>query len=154
LKKLEMVLLGLGAALIAVSVHANDQGIPAGAPEIKTSVSQPAPQETRPAGVSRAIDGLSPGNRLIAQALFNAQKAATMSGRKPWSLERVAAARAAGRNWGDVFQQMKHEGFIEAETLGQVVTWYQYHQATASHLTPEPLALTGVTAATPPKTAP
>ena len=28
----------------------------------------------------RALDSLSPGNRLIAQALFNAQKSSTLSG--------------------------------------------------------------------------
>ena len=29
---------------------------------------------------ARALDSLSPGNRLIAQALFNAQKSSTLSG--------------------------------------------------------------------------
>ena len=36
------------------------------------------------------------------------------------------------KNWmATAVQQMKQEGLLEAETLGQVVTWYQYHQATA-----------------------
>jgi hypothetical protein len=156
LRKIELTLVGLGAALIAVSVHANDRALPV-IPELKTSAVQPSqgemvPPEAKPAAAApvRAVDGLSPGNRLIAQALYNAQKAVTMSGLKAWSLDSVASARSAGRNWGEVFQQMKREGLLEAETLGQVVTWYQYHQATAPRVAPpQPATLTGVSAVAP-----
>ncbi len=158
MKTIELALVGLGAALIAVSVHANDRELPAA--ELRTSAVKPAAQvqsvpEIKPAVATpvRAIDGLSPGNRLIAQALFNAQKAMTVTGLKAWSLERVASARSGGRNWGEVFQQMKQEGLLEAETLGQVVTWYQYHQATAPRVAPGAAALTGVTVVAP-KSAP
>jgi hypothetical protein len=64
---------------------------------------------------------------LIAQALYRAQKSATVSGVQAWSLERIALERAGGRHWGEVFQQLKRDGLVEAETLGQVVTWFQYH---------------------------
>ncbi len=158
MKTIELTLVGLGATLIAasvivVSVHASD--IPAA--ELRTSGVQPAsqvqPAEMKPATAARAVDGLSPGNQLIARALYNAQKTITMTGLKAWTLERVASSRAGGRNWGDVFQQMKQEGLLEAETLGQVVTWYQYHQATAPRVAPTSATLTGVTVVTP-KSAP
>jgi hypothetical protein len=124
--KLQLALAGIGIALVAVSVHANGGDLPA-AVEVKASTTRDA----MPAVVTwRGLEGLSPGNRLIAQALYNAQKAGTLNGRQPWSVERVATARAGGSNWGEVFQQMKQDGLVEAETLGQVVTWYQYHQVT------------------------
>lgn len=86
---------------------------------------------------ARALDSLSPGNRLIAQALFNAQKSSTLSGSQAWSLERIAMARAEGRNWGDVFLTLKHDGLVEAQSLGQVVTWYQYHNMSPEKAAPE-----------------
>lgn len=141
--KLQLALAGIGVALIAVSVHANGEDLPA-----VVDAKSPVVRDTIPTAVStiRGYDELSPGNRLIAQALYNAQKAGTASGRKPWSLERVAVSRASGRNWGEVFRQMKQEGLMEAETLGQVVTWYQYHQVTRVQATPDSAAsLAGVT---------
>lgn len=125
--KLQLAMAGIGFALIAVSVHANGGDLPA-VVDAKAAVvrSDAVPS----AAAVRSYDQLSPGNRLIAQALYNAQKAGSATGRQPWSLERVAVARAGGQNWGDVFRQMKQEGLLEAETLGQVVTWYQYHQVT------------------------
>jgi hypothetical protein len=139
--KIELALAGIGVALFAVSVQANGGDLPTAvefktpavmtAPVSSTSISSPISAPiSAPAMSARGLDELSPGNRLIAQALYSAQKAATTSGRQPWSLERVAVSRASGRNWGDVFQQMKQDGLIEAETLGQVVTWYQYHNVT------------------------
>jgi hypothetical protein len=124
--KLRLALAGLGLALLAASVRANGADMPA-AVDAQASITRDA---TPAVVTSRGLEGLSPGNRLIAQALFNAQKAVTVGGRHAWSLERVAVARTGGSNWGEVFQQMKRDGLIEAETLGQVVTWYQYHQAT------------------------
>ncbi|MFN4283879.1 MAG: hypothetical protein ACK4NA_14675 [Alphaproteobacteria bacterium] len=78
------------------------------------------------------IESLSPGNRLIAEALFAAQ-APDAQGRASWSLTKIAAERGAGQNWGDVFHRMKSENLLRADTLGQVVTWYQYN-----YLKPEP----------------
>jgi len=82
-----------------------------------------------PARAANPADALSPGNRLIAEALFAAQQTAGAA----WPLQRIAASRLDGQNWGDVFQQMKTENLLQAETLGQVVTWYQYN-----YVKPEP----------------
>lgn len=131
--KVELALAGIGIALCAVSVHANGGDMPS-VVELK-----PSPISTGPA-TTRGLDGLSPGNRLIALALYSAQKSAATTGHQPWSLERVAVARVGGRNWGDVFQEMKQDGLVEAETLGQVVTWYQYHNVTPVQATQEPIS--------------
>jgi hypothetical protein len=99
---------------------------------------------TRPAG---SADTLSPGNRLIAEALFAAQ--ATLPGAQsvtPWPLERIAASRNAGQNWGEVFQQMKTANLLQADTLGQVVTWYQYNYVKAE---PNPYELRSSVATVP-----
>jgi hypothetical protein len=133
LLKLEWALAGIGIALCAVSVQANGGDLPS------TVELKPSPVSTAPA-TTRGLDGLSPGNRLIAQALYSAQKSATVTGRQPWSLDRVAVARAGGRNWGDVFQEMKQNGLLEAETLGQVVTWYQYHSVTPTQAPQQPIS--------------
>lgn len=98
--------------------------------------------QTHPVAIaSRAAgpaDSLSPGNRLIAEALFAAQRASVAEGPKaeglaPWPMERIATSRLEGQNWGEVFQQMKGANLLQAETLGQVVTWYQYN-----YVKPEP----------------
>ena len=131
--KVELALAGIGIALCAVSLQAQGGELPS-AVELR-----PSPISTT-ATTTRGLDGLSPGNRLIAQALYSAQKSTTITGLKPWSLEHVALARAGGRNWGDVFQEMKKDGLLEAETLGQVVTWYQYHNVTPVQTTREPIS--------------
>ena len=89
-----------------------------------------------------AVENLSPGNRLIAEALFSAQRP-DANGRPSWPLTRIAAERDAGQNWGEVFELMKSENLLRADTLGQVVTWYQYN-----YLKPEPYVSFGA-AATP-----
>ncbi len=131
--KVEWALAGIGIALCAVSVQANGGDL-SNAVELR-----PSPISTAPA-VTRSVESLSPGNRLIAQALYSAQKSAAVAGQQPWSLDRVAVARAGGRNWGDVFQEMKRNGLLEAETLGQVVTWYQYHNVTPVQTTQQPIS--------------
>lgn len=142
--KLQVALAGIGIGLVAVSVHAMGGDLPTGA-DIKPAVVRDAVSNVV-APVRGAYEGLSPGNRLIAQALYNAQKSGTATGRQPWSLERVAAARVGGQNWGEVFRQMKQDGLVEAETLGQVVTWYQYHQVTRAQTTRDSAAsVAGVT---------
>jgi len=73
-----------------------------------------------------AVGDLSPGNRLIAETLFAAQSP-DAGGQRSWSLARIAASRGAGQSWGEVFQQMKDENLLRAQTLGQAVTWYQYN---------------------------
>lgn len=144
--KLQLALAGLGIALVAVSVNANGGDLPA-AVEVKAATTRDA----MPAVVTSrsGLESLSPGNRLIAEALYNAQKVGALNGRQPWSLERVAMARTSGSNWGEVFQHMKQDGLVEAETLGQVVTWYQYNQVTRLHPAQDTAAsMVGMTAPT------
>ena len=126
--RIERIAAAIGIVLWAMSgpVAAGDSS---GAVEVKRPTEAAAP--------SRALDGLSPGNRLIAQALFNAQKSSAVSGSQPWSLERIAMARAEGRNWGEVFLILKHDGLVEAQSLGQVVTWYQYHNMSPNKAAPD-----------------
>lgn len=131
--KVKWALAGIGIALCAVSVQANGGDL-TNAVELKPSPISTAPTTTR------SLETLSPGNRLIAQALYSAQKSVAATGHQPWSLERVAVSRASGRNWGEVFQEMKQDGLLEAETLGQVVTWYQYHNVTPAQATQQPIS--------------
>jgi hypothetical protein len=70
-----------------------------------------------------AYDSLSPGNRRIATALFDAQKTST-TGTPTRTLDQIARERRSGKRWGDVFQSMKSQGLIQAETLGQVLGRY------------------------------
>ncbi|MGH7304364.1 MAG: hypothetical protein ACRELZ_13800 [Candidatus Rokuibacteriota bacterium] len=98
--------------LVAVTgTHARAQSKPAAQPEV---VSAPSPS---------AFDSLSPGNKRIATALFEAQSG-TGGGVTPMTLEQIAQERRSGRKWGDVFQAMKSQGLIQAETLGQVLGRY------------------------------
>ena len=69
-----------------------------------------------------AFESLSPGNKRVATALFEAQN--TTAGVTPMTLEQIAQERRSGRKWGDVFQDMKSQGLIQAETLGQVLGRY------------------------------
>lgn len=136
--KVEWALAGIGIALCAVSVQANGGDL-SNSMELRPSPISTAPISTTPV-MTRSVESLSPGNRLIAQALYSAQKSVAVAGHQPWSLERVAVARASGRNWGEVFQEMKRDGLLEAETLGQVVTWYQYHNVTPAQTTQQPIS--------------
>jgi len=81
--------------------------------------SQPEVISTPEAG---AFASLSQGNKRIATALFEAQN--TTSGVTTMTLEQIAQENRSGRKWGDVFRDMKSQGLIEAETLGQVLGRY------------------------------
>jgi len=77
------------------------------------------PATSSPSG----YDSLSPGNKRIATALFDAQKTST-TGTPTLTLDQIARERRSGKSWGDVFQAMKSQGLIQAETLGQVLGRY------------------------------
>lgn len=120
-RKLAAPVIGLMIALAGVA-WANEQGGGVmGAQQLRSVAT--------PARAANPADALSPGNRLIAEALFAAQRTAGAA----WPLERIAASRLDGQNWGKVFQQMKTENLLQADNLGQVVTWYQYN-----YVEPEP----------------
>jgi hypothetical protein len=103
----------LGALVLfaAMGTSAESQPKPATQPEV---ASAPSPS---------AFESLSPGNKRIATALFEAQHTSA-SGATPMTLEQIAQERRSGRKWGDVFQVMKSQGLIRAETLGQVLGRY------------------------------
>jgi hypothetical protein len=81
------------------------------------------PPEVASVPSPKAFESLSPGNKRIATALFEAQTTSA-SGATPMTLEQIAQERRSGRKWGDVFQAMKSQGLIQAETLGQVLGRY------------------------------
>jgi len=66
------------------------------------------------------FEQLSPGNRRIATALFEAQKASAPSAQR-LTLDQVASERRSGKKWGEIFQIMKSQGLFQAETLSQVL---------------------------------
>jgi hypothetical protein len=101
----------LGALMLAATMGtAEAQSKSAAQPEL---ASVPSPG---------AFESLSPGNKRVATALFEAQN--TTAGVTPMTLEQIAQERRSGRKWGDVFQDMKSQGLIQAETLGQVLGRY------------------------------
>jgi len=101
--------------------------------------------------VEGTFDSLSPGGRKITRALFDAQKQpaqesagtadgsgagdATAAGEAggtgtttdtaaatPRTLDEIAAAKASGKGWGQVFKEMKAEGLIDEKNLGQAIS--------------------------------
>jgi len=103
----------LGAVMLfaAMGTAAEAQSKSATQPEV---ASAPSPS---------AFESLSPGNKRIATALFEAQNTSA-NGATRMTLEQIAVERRGGRKWGDVFQAMKSQGLIQAETLGQVLGRY------------------------------
>ncbi len=71
-------------------------------------------------GETGGYERLSPGNRKIADALFEAQK--TGKGTASWSMEDIARTKQSGPGWGNVFRQMKADGLVAETNLGQIVS--------------------------------
>lgn len=76
--------------------------------------------DTGTASVTGLFDGLSPGNRMIAKSLFDAQR--IDDGDTAWTLDGIALAKQDGTGWGNVFKRMKEEGLVPEMTLGQIVS--------------------------------
>lgn len=102
------ILISLGAVLLMGATASAD---PPSAPAVAT------------APASSAYDSLSPGNKRVAVALFEAQKNPAQNG-TPLTLDQIAQERRSGKSWGDVFQAMKSQGLIDAETLAQALGRY------------------------------
>jgi hypothetical protein len=107
------ILTALGAVMLAgaTAASAEPPAIPTPTP---TVASVPSPG---------AYESLSPGNKRIAAALFEAQKKSTADARA-LTIDQIAHERRSGKSWGDVFQAMKSQGLIDAETLAQVLGRY------------------------------
>lgn len=73
---------------------------------------------------TQTFASLSQGNQKIARALMDAQTLPTDGTTQLWTLDQIAAARS-GTGWGQVFDQMKSEGLIQARNLGQVVSGFE-----------------------------
>jgi len=67
-----------------------------------------------------AFDALSPGNKKIAEALFNGQ-IVTADGKAPLSLDLIAASKQRD-GWGRIFRELKADGLIEAKNLGELMS--------------------------------
>lgn len=78
-----------------------------------------------------AAESLSPGNRKIADALFESQTIPP-SGQEAWSFDQIAAAKQSGEGWGEIFHELKSEGLIQAKNLGQVVSGHYQPSASES----------------------
>ncbi|MBC8337258.1 MAG: hypothetical protein H8E39_01065 [Alphaproteobacteria bacterium] len=63
---------------------------------------------------------LSPGNRSIARALYDAQQAE--DGGPAWTLDRIAAAKQNATGWNAVFRVMKDDGLLRQKRMSQVIT--------------------------------
>src|SRR6266545_3793843 len=90
---------------------------------VQTCALPSGPPATPATSSPSAYDSLSPGNKRIATALFDAQKTST-TGTPTLTLDQIARERRSGKSWGDVFQAMKSQGLIQAETLAQVIGRY------------------------------
>ncbi|MDE2228524.1 MAG: hypothetical protein KGL11_05730 [Alphaproteobacteria bacterium] len=73
-----------------------------------------------------AYDDLSPGNQMIARALFNAQTSSSST--TPLTLKQIAAMKQSGQGWGEVFRTMRAKGFTDATNLGSVVSAYRHSE--------------------------
>lgn len=88
------------------------------------SPSTPTPEPTTASVPSLGVyESLSPGNKRVAVALFEAQKTSAPDVTL-LTLDQIAQERRSGKSWGDVFLAMKSQGQIQAETLAQVLGRY------------------------------
>ena len=104
---------GLGVLMLAMATTASAEP-------------RPRPSPTPVIGSSIAPSpfvSLSPGNRRIAVALFESQKP-TAPGARPMTLEQIAQEKRSGKTWNEVFQAMKSQGLVQAETLAQALGRY------------------------------
>jgi hypothetical protein len=89
----------------------------------------PTPHRTTDGGVlhllfslarSYSMGGLSADSQ-IARALYDAQIPGGSGGVAPKSLDEIAAMARQSSGWTQAFKQLKAEGLVEEQTLGQVV---------------------------------
>ena len=90
-----------------------------------TAAAEPPSRLAPPPAIASAntpspFASLSPGNRKIAVALFESQRP-TAQHAQSMTLERIAEEKRSGKTWNEVFQAMKSQGLIQAETLAQVL---------------------------------
>jgi len=110
-----------------------------------------SPANAQTTTVDGAYAKLSPGNAKIARALYEAQVTPTpttgsasrttttsstaTSTTTPKTLDQIAAMKANGQGWGQIFQTMKAQGLVIDKNLGQVVSRYQHRSSTSGVVT-------------------
>ena len=141
----------IGIMLLAAGAVAQTAGDPGDAPDGGGALTGTGDATAS----SEAFNELSPGNKIIAEALFEAQVAPAgptaepppgdgsaetpgeatngtsdtllaAGATAPWTLDRIATAKAGGQGWGEIFHQMQADGVITARNLGQVVSEHHH----------------------------
>lgn len=75
---------------------------------------------------------LPPGEQKIVRALYEAQPASSPTF-KPLTLNQIAARKGAGEGgWGQVFKDMKAQGYVSQKNLGAVVSAYEHRHPPSS----------------------
>ncbi len=107
------LIFGVAAALMLAGKVSAQSTLPAGG-DMSTGTG------TIQTGLPGLYNQLSPGNRKIADSLFQAQRGgdATAS----WSINDIALAKRQGAGWSNVFKQMKEEGLVLEKNLGQIIS--------------------------------
>ena len=84
------------------------------------------------AATAASFDSLPPGEQKIVRALYEAQPAASTTF-KPLTLDQIAE-RKGGRQggWGEVFKEMKAQGFVTQKNFGAVVSDYEHRHSPSS----------------------
>lgn len=72
-----------------------------------------------------AYASLSPGNRIIARTIHDAQIRYRPGAAPPWTLEQIASARSSGHGWDEIFKVMQAAGLIAAGGLDELLSAYQ-----------------------------
>jgi hypothetical protein len=102
------IVTALGILMLAAAGSAGEIPKPAASPAVVAPVA-PSP-----------FTQLSPGNRRIATALFEAQKPSGPTVER-LTLDDIARDRRSGKSWSEIFRSMKSQGLIQAESLSQVL---------------------------------
>jgi hypothetical protein len=75
---------------------------------------------------------LPPGEQKIVRALYEAQPASSPTF-KPLTLNQIAARKGSGQGgWGQVFKDMKAQGYVSQKNLGAVVSAYEHRHPPSS----------------------
>lgn len=71
-----------------------------------------------------ALPRLTPGDRIIAHALYAAQPRNVRVAGPRWTLKQLIVARDDGRDWDAIFHDMKAAGLVRGTDLGRVLSAY------------------------------
>lgn len=92
----------------------------------------PAPSQ---APVEGAYERLSPGHRLIARALFEAQMVpgpTARRGARTLTLDEISARKQSGEGWGRIFNDMQARGLVRERSMLDLLSRHERAQAPAA----------------------